>query len=184
MLYISYTVHCKAGSICIPRNETERPRCQFPHPCICEWFIYFHNRYSCFLKQNRMTGRGNICIHRSQKHECGIWERGRVVSFLGIFLSNFRCSVFAMQGGTGPHRGRTWSWTVFSCPQYSSPSFPLPSCTHSSCRLGYSLSYCIADSWVCPWTSLPIYSLRTVGRPKSTGPLIWGLSLSCCKLKM
>ncbi len=29
-------------------------------------------------------------------HECGNWKRGRAVSFLGIFVSNFRYSVFAV----------------------------------------------------------------------------------------
>ncbi len=32
----------------------------------------------------------------SQKHECGNWERGHEVSFLGIFVSNFWYSVFAV----------------------------------------------------------------------------------------
>ncbi len=35
-------------------------------------------------------------INRSQKHECRNWERGRTVSFPGIFVSNFRYSVFAV----------------------------------------------------------------------------------------
>ncbi len=36
-------------------------------------------------------------INFSQIHECGIWERGRTVSFLGIFVSNFRYSVFRVK---------------------------------------------------------------------------------------
>ena len=35
-------------------------------------------------------------MNRSQIHECGNWERGRAVSFLGIFVSNFRYSIFAV----------------------------------------------------------------------------------------
>jgi len=35
-------------------------------------------------------------INRSPKHECSNWERGRAASFLGIFVSNFRYSVFAV----------------------------------------------------------------------------------------
>jgi hypothetical protein len=35
--------------------------------------------------------------NRSQIHECRNWERGRAVSFLGLFVSNFRYSVFAVQ---------------------------------------------------------------------------------------
>ncbi len=41
----------------------------------------------------------NLYLTRSQKHECGNWERGRAVSFLGILVSNFRYSVFAVRDG-------------------------------------------------------------------------------------
>ncbi len=45
-------------------------------------------------------GRLILGIHKfSQKHECGNWERGRAVSFLGIFVSIFWYSVFAVQDG-------------------------------------------------------------------------------------
>ncbi len=58
--------------LCIPRNKTARPRCQFPHSCLCEWFIYSHNRSSYFLQQNRRTDRGNIWIaHRNMNVEIG-----------------------------------------------------------------------------------------------------------------
>jgi hypothetical protein len=39
---------------------------------------------------------------RSQIHEFRNWERGRAVSFLGIFVSNFRFSVFAVRSGSIP----------------------------------------------------------------------------------
>jgi hypothetical protein len=32
----------------IPRNETARPRSQFQHLCICQLFIYSHDRSTCF----------------------------------------------------------------------------------------------------------------------------------------
>jgi hypothetical protein len=32
----------------IPRNETARPRFQFPHSCICERFVYVHDRATYF----------------------------------------------------------------------------------------------------------------------------------------
>jgi hypothetical protein len=47
-----------------------------------------------FLQQNRQTDRWNICINRLPKHECRNWKKA--VSFLGIFVSNFRCSAFVM----------------------------------------------------------------------------------------
>jgi hypothetical protein len=40
------------------------------------------------LQKNRWTDPGN----RSQIHECGIWELGRAVSFLGIHESDLLCS--------------------------------------------------------------------------------------------
>jgi hypothetical protein len=42
-----------------------------------------------------------LYIIRSQKHACGNSERGRAVSFLGTFVSNFRYSVFAVRDGIG-----------------------------------------------------------------------------------
>ncbi len=36
-------------------------------------------------------------IIRAQKHECRNWDCGRAVPFLGIFVSNFRCCVFAVR---------------------------------------------------------------------------------------
>jgi hypothetical protein len=44
------------------------------------------------------TDRG-IISNRSQKHECNEcrnWDRGRAVSFLGIFVSSFRYNAFAV----------------------------------------------------------------------------------------
>ncbi len=42
--------HCKEDPIYgIPRNETARPRSQFPYSCICERFIYSRGRAVSFL---------------------------------------------------------------------------------------------------------------------------------------
>ncbi len=60
------------SDLCIPRNETVWPRSQFLHSCICERFLYM----------------------------CRNWERGRAVSCLGMFVSNFWYSVFAVQVAT------------------------------------------------------------------------------------
>jgi hypothetical protein len=35
-------------------------------------------------------------INRRQEHECRNWDRGRAVPFLGIYVSNFRYSIFAV----------------------------------------------------------------------------------------
>ena len=59
------------------------------------WAIYILPRsvhlFSC--KQNKRSWE---YINRSPKHECRNWERGRAVSFLGIFVLNFWYSVFAV----------------------------------------------------------------------------------------
>jgi hypothetical protein len=36
------------------------------------------------------------CINRSQIHECGNWEGGRAVSFLGTHKSVISCRVFSI----------------------------------------------------------------------------------------
>jgi hypothetical protein len=36
-------------------------------------------------------------VNRSQIHECGNWERGRTVPFLGIHKSDLFCSVLYMR---------------------------------------------------------------------------------------
>jgi hypothetical protein len=37
--------------------------------------------------------RGNIYLDRSQTHECGNWDSGHAIPFLGIHKSKFLCSV-------------------------------------------------------------------------------------------
>ncbi len=54
------------------------------------------------LTQYRQTDRGIIKI-RSQTHECRNLERGRPVSFLGIFVSNFLCSALPKATGLQAH---------------------------------------------------------------------------------
>ncbi len=47
-----------------------------------------------FLQQNRQTHRLKT-LYKSQTHECGNWDWSRAISFLGIFVANFRYCVFA-----------------------------------------------------------------------------------------
>jgi hypothetical protein len=49
------------------------------------------------LPQNRQTNRGNIYINRSQTNEWGNRDWGSAVSFLGIFVSNFRYCAFVVR---------------------------------------------------------------------------------------
>ncbi len=77
------------------------------------------------LQQNRWTDRGNIWyISRSHIHECGFWERGRAVSFLGIHISDLVHSILPFINF--PSFQSPFSCTPFSIPFLSSSSiFPI-----------------------------------------------------------
>ncbi len=77
--------------LCIPRKGTARPQSQFPHSCVCERFIYSHDRYTNFSAAEYADRSGEY-INRTQKHVCRNWA----VPFLGIHVSNFRYSIFAV----------------------------------------------------------------------------------------
>ncbi len=83
-MYNVHTANAMYGKfeITIPRNETSRPRSQFPHSCICERFIYSYDRSTNAIQQNRRTDRGNLHINRSHIHEWKNWEWGCAFSFL------------------------------------------------------------------------------------------------------
>ncbi len=76
-------------------------RSQFQHSCDSERFIYIcsHDRsaYFCSIAFADWSWQ---YINFSQIHECRSWERGRAVSFLGLFVVNFRYSAFAVQSLT------------------------------------------------------------------------------------
>jgi hypothetical protein len=68
----------RKSDLCIPRNETARPRSQFLHSCICERFKYSQYR-SAYLAEAIWE-----YINRSQIHECGNWETEHYNSVLEI----------------------------------------------------------------------------------------------------
>ncbi len=81
----------------IPFLGIARPQPQFPHSCVCERFICSQDRSTYFLQQKRQTHRGNIEFsHRYMNVEIGT-DWGPDIPFLGIFVSNFRHFVFAVQ---------------------------------------------------------------------------------------
>ncbi len=82
-----------AKKIRYSQRETARP---IPYSCICERFILIFP-WSVHLFSCSRIGRPLVeKISRSQKHECRKRDWGRAASFLGIFVSNFRYTVFAM----------------------------------------------------------------------------------------
>ncbi len=77
------------------QNETARPRSLFLHSCICERFIYSHDRSANF-GCSKIGGpiSGNIYnAHRYMNVEIGNQERGCAFSFLGILKSDLFYSI-------------------------------------------------------------------------------------------
>ncbi len=42
--YIVHSTLQRKSHFCVPRKGIARPQSQFPHSCVCERFIYFHDR--------------------------------------------------------------------------------------------------------------------------------------------
>jgi hypothetical protein len=90
-------IHCKKKTqnrkfeTNIPIKGIARPQSQFPHSCVCERFVYSHYR-SAYSAAEKYVDRSWEYNNRSQPHECGNWDLGRTVPFLGIHKWDFRCS--------------------------------------------------------------------------------------------
>jgi hypothetical protein len=64
---------------------------------MCLWAIYiFPGSVHIFPPAEKADPSWEYII-RSQTHECGNWDWGPDIPFLGIFVSNFRHFVFAVQ---------------------------------------------------------------------------------------
>ncbi len=77
-----------------------------------QWAIYIHMfprsvRLFCSIAFADWSWQ---YINFSQIHECRSWERGRAVSFLGLFVANFRYSAFAVQSLTLLYLRKTCNW--------------------------------------------------------------------------
>jgi hypothetical protein len=75
----------------IPKKGITRPQSQFPHSCVCERFIYSHDRSAYPAAGNMWTETWEY-INRSQTNECGNWGWGRAIPRKGIHIWDFRCS--------------------------------------------------------------------------------------------
>ncbi len=64
---------------------------------MCLWAIYiFPGSVYIFPPVEQANPSWEYIIIRSQTHECGNWDWGPDIPFLGIFVSNFRHFVFAV----------------------------------------------------------------------------------------
>jgi hypothetical protein len=62
--------------------------------CVSERFIYFQDQSTYFpAAASVCLDRSWEYINRSQTHECGNWDQGCTIPFLGVFVSNFRYCV-------------------------------------------------------------------------------------------
>ncbi len=88
-----------------PEKGTARPQYQFPHSCVCEWFIYSHNQSACSAAGEYVDWSWEYWeyTNRSQTCECGNWDCGHTFSFLGIHKWDVRCI-------EGMNWKGTWDW--------------------------------------------------------------------------
>jgi hypothetical protein len=99
----------RKSHLCIPIKGITRPQSQFPLSSFYERFIYSQDRSTYFPAEADRLWK---YINRSHTHECRNWDLGRAIPFLGIFVSNFRCSVFAVctRGKFSPSLTRIKTW--------------------------------------------------------------------------
>ncbi len=82
--------------LCIPIKRTARPQSLFLYSYVCERFIYFQDR-STYFPAAEYADQSWEYINRTQMDGCRNWDCDRAVSFLGIYVSNFRYSIFDVQ---------------------------------------------------------------------------------------
>ena len=68
----------RKSQLCIPFLGIARPQSRFPHPWVCERFIYSQDRSTYFpaAELGRLFWE---CINRSWAYGCGNWDLGRTI---------------------------------------------------------------------------------------------------------
>ncbi len=72
----------------IPRKGIAQPQSQFPHSCVCERFIYFHD-WSTYSAAGKYVDWSWEYINRWQTHDCGNRDWSRAIPFLGTSKWDF-----------------------------------------------------------------------------------------------
>ncbi len=99
-----FALPCKNQYRIFETNFTRKRNCAATVPIstfMCLWGTYVFPQWICLFFCNNMWSCWPILgyINRSQTHECGNWDWGRAIPFLGIHKWYFRCS---LQYNTSP----------------------------------------------------------------------------------
>ncbi len=96
---------CLVPVLCIPRNETARPRyfqnriimfCLSISTLMYLWAIYIFPRIDMPILLREICGPiQGIYLNRSQTHECGIWDWDPAIPKKGIHKWDFPCSAIS-----------------------------------------------------------------------------------------
>jgi hypothetical protein len=112
---IEGVTHCKGPIQKIRKTYSQKRNCapqsQFLHSCVCELFIYSHDR-SAYSAAGKYVDRSWVYINRLQTHECGNWVWGRAIPRKGIHKCDFCCSAdstVAPGMNTTPYNLTKWS---------------------------------------------------------------------------
>jgi hypothetical protein len=89
-----YCVTCTAMENPLRYSQKKNCAASVPHLCVCERFIYSQDRSTYFPAAEQADRSWEYKC--PQTHECGNWDWGRAVPFLGIFVSYFQYCVFAV----------------------------------------------------------------------------------------
>ena len=91
----SFTVKNRQWTHHLLKKYSQKRNCSASVPIstfMCLWFIYSHDR-SAYSSAGKYVDWSWEYINRSQTHECGNWDWGRAIPFLGIPKWDFLCSV-------------------------------------------------------------------------------------------
>jgi hypothetical protein len=75
---------------------------------MCLWAIIYSQDRSTYFPAAEYADQSWEYMNRSQTHECGNWDWGRAIPFLGIVVSNFRYCVFAVYVTLQVNRDVRW----------------------------------------------------------------------------